>query len=153
MAAKRPGHVCRWTAADENRQPNGATPCGQRVPARATLTPAGQRAPVPATLTPPATLPTPADGDAHEFLRRLRSESGVCCVLHGPRAGTNAANRTGLTERRKTHHRLAPAPGPNAYKCHPGGQGVTPVGSFFIVFFNLVVDIGYANLAARVRYS
>ena len=32
-------------------------------------------------------------------------------------------------------------------------QGVTLFGSFFIVFFNLVVDIGYAYLDPRVRYS
>jgi peptide/nickel transport system permease protein len=32
-------------------------------------------------------------------------------------------------------------------------QGVTLFGAFFIVFFNLVVDIGYAYLDPRVRYS
>jgi peptide/nickel transport system permease protein len=32
-------------------------------------------------------------------------------------------------------------------------QGVTLFGSLFIVFFNLVVDIGYAYLDPRVRYS
>jgi peptide/nickel transport system permease protein len=32
-------------------------------------------------------------------------------------------------------------------------QGVTLLGTFFIVFFNLVVDIGYAYLDPRVRYS
>jgi peptide/nickel transport system permease protein len=32
-------------------------------------------------------------------------------------------------------------------------EGVTLFGSFFIVFFNLVVDIAYAYLDPRVRYS
>ena len=32
-------------------------------------------------------------------------------------------------------------------------QGVTLFGTFFIVIFNLVVDIGYAYLDPRVRYS
>jgi peptide/nickel transport system permease protein len=32
-------------------------------------------------------------------------------------------------------------------------QGITLFGAFFIVFFNLVVDIGYAYLDPRVRYS
>jgi peptide/nickel transport system permease protein len=32
-------------------------------------------------------------------------------------------------------------------------EGVTLFGAFFIVFFNLVVDIGYAYLDPRVRYS
>jgi peptide/nickel transport system permease protein len=32
-------------------------------------------------------------------------------------------------------------------------QGVTLFGCFFIVFFNLVVDVGYAYLDPRVRYS
>jgi peptide/nickel transport system permease protein len=32
-------------------------------------------------------------------------------------------------------------------------EGVTLFGTFFIVFFNLVVDIGYAYLDPRVRYS
>ena len=32
-------------------------------------------------------------------------------------------------------------------------QGITLFGAFFIIFFNLVVDIGYAYLDPRVRYS
>jgi peptide/nickel transport system permease protein len=32
-------------------------------------------------------------------------------------------------------------------------QGITLFGAFFIVFFNLVVDIAYAYLDPRVRYS
>jgi peptide/nickel transport system permease protein len=32
-------------------------------------------------------------------------------------------------------------------------QGITLMGAFFIVFFNLIVDIGYAYLDPRVRYS
>jgi peptide/nickel transport system permease protein len=32
-------------------------------------------------------------------------------------------------------------------------EGVTLFGTLFIVFFNLVVDIGYAYLDPRVRYS
>ncbi len=32
-------------------------------------------------------------------------------------------------------------------------EGVTLFGSFFIVIFNLVVDIGYAYLDPRVRYA
>jgi peptide/nickel transport system permease protein len=32
-------------------------------------------------------------------------------------------------------------------------QGITLVGAFFIIVFNLIVDIGYAYLDPRVRYS
>ena len=32
-------------------------------------------------------------------------------------------------------------------------QGITLFGAFFIIFFNLVVDIAYAYLDPRVRYS
>jgi peptide/nickel transport system permease protein len=32
-------------------------------------------------------------------------------------------------------------------------QGITLMGAFFIIVFNLIVDIGYAYLDPRVRYS
>ena len=85
----------------------------------------------------------------------VRSAITPIVTLLGLDIGVLLAGNAILTEIGVQHPRRRPAGlhrDPDAPTC-PVIQGVTLFGAFFIIIFNLIVDIAYAYLDPRVRYQ